>query len=95
MHKTELLLSSLGELIKSSRTLTMDQEALGKSTGMGRNTISAIENGLGANARHLFAVMEQLGLIDDLPTLVNEKLSATNNSLVRKSCKAPEMISRE
>tara|TARA_R110002060_G_scaffold76887_1_gene87760 strand:- start:1850 stop:2017 length:168 start_codon:yes stop_codon:yes gene_type:complete len=54
MHKTELLLSSLGELIITSRTLTMDQEALGKSTGMGRNTISAIENGLGANARHLF-----------------------------------------
>lgn len=73
----------------------MDQEALVKSTGVGRNTISAIGNGLGANARHLFAVMEQLGLIDDFQTLVNDKLSATNNSLVRKSSKASEMIFRE
>mgnify|MGYP003626320438 CR=1 FL=1 len=95
MHKTEYLLLTLGELIKSTRTLTMDQEELGLRTGVGRNTISAIENGRGANAKLLFAVMEQLDLIDDFQALVDEKLSATSNKLVRKSRKEVESLSND
>ena len=95
MHKTEHLLLSLGELIKGTRTLSMDQEELGLRTGVGRNTISAIENGRGANAKLLFAVMEQLDLIDDFQALVDEKLSATSSKLVRKSRKEVESLSND
>ncbi|MBN24625.1 MAG: transcriptional regulator [Alteromonadaceae bacterium] len=95
MHKTEQLLLSLGELIKGTRTLSMDQEELGLRTGIGRNTISAIENGRGANAKLLFSVMEQLELIDDFQALVDDKLSATSNKLVRKSRKEVESLSND
>ena len=95
MHKTEHLLLSLGELIKGTRTLSMDQEELGLRTGVGRNTISAIENGRSDNAKLLFAVMEQLDLIDDFQALVDEKLSATSNKLVRKSRKEVESLSND
>ncbi|GAC03421.1 hypothetical protein GAGA_0556 [Paraglaciecola agarilytica NO2] len=73
----------------------MDQEELGLRTGIGRNTISAIENGSGANAKLLFSVMEQLDLIDDFQALVDDKLSATSNKLVRKSRKEVESLSND
>lgn len=95
MHKTEHLLSSLGELIKCTRTLSMDQEELGLRTGVGRNTISAIENGRGANAKLLFSVMDRLDLIDDFQALVDDKLSGTSNKLVRKSRKEIEILSND
>ena len=51
MHKkTDYLLKSIGKLVKSVRSETMDQTELGKRVGVSRTTISSIERGIGVNS---------------------------------------------
>ena len=65
MQKTDVLLSAIGKLVVSLRSVTMDQTELGQRVGVGRNTISSIENGKAVNAETLFNVLEHLGVIED------------------------------
>lgn len=87
MHKTQDLLNSIGELVKNTRSTSMDQAELGTRVGVGRNTISSIENGKSVNAQSLFLVLEHLGIIDDLQTIIEQQLNNTTSKLSRKSRK--------
>ena len=58
MHKeSDLLLKSIGELVKRVRSGTMDQTELGKRVGVSRTTISSIERGIGVDSKALFNVI--------------------------------------
>ena len=87
MQKSQKLLKAMGQLVVSTRSATMDQTELGQRVGVGRNTISSIENGKPVNAETLFNVLEHLGVIEDLQFTVEQKLDAQNNWLSRKSRK--------
>ncbi|BBO27297.1 hypothetical protein AltI4_16850 [Alteromonas sp. I4] len=70
----------------------MDQTELGLRVGVGRNTISSIENGKPVNSETLFKVLEHFGLLDDLHALIEQQYITQNNSLARKSRKGiPEL----
>ena len=56
MQKTQYLLSSIGELVKNTRSTSIDQNELGTLAGLGRNTVSSIEKGKSVKAQSLFLV---------------------------------------
>lgn len=87
MHKYQHLLVSIGKLIKNTRSATMDQQELGLRVGVGRNTISSMENGKSVSAESLFLVLEHLDLIDDIQEVIDQQLSNTTIKLSRKSRK--------
>ncbi|WP_299074229.1 helix-turn-helix domain-containing protein [uncultured Paraglaciecola sp.] len=87
MHKTQILLKSIGELVKNTRSTIMDQAELGTRVGVGRNTISSIENGKSVNAQSLFLVLEHLDIIDDLQAAIEQQQNNTTSKLSRKSRK--------
>lgn len=96
MHKeSDALLISLGELIKQTRSLTMDQEELGKRVGLSRSTISAIERGKGVNAKALFEVLAFLGLTGELLSVIEKRLSLEGEQRFRKARKAHEELSND
>ncbi|MBC3766381.1 helix-turn-helix transcriptional regulator [Neptunicella marina] len=88
MHKHQHLLISIGKLIKNTRSATMDQQELGQRVGVGRNTISSMENGKSVSAESLFLVLEHLDLIDDIQEVIDQQLSNTTIKLSRKSRKS-------
>ncbi|WP_232373476.1 helix-turn-helix domain-containing protein [Alteromonas sp. RKMC-009] len=69
----------------------MDQQELAVRCGVGRNTISNIENGRNVSVSSLLMVLEQLELIDDFQVVIDEKLNENNAALVRKSRKYTEL----
>ncbi len=87
MHKYQHLLISIGKLIKNTRSATMDQQELGLRVGVGRNTISSMENGKSVSAESLFLILEHLNLIDDIQEVIDQQLSNTTIKLSRKSRK--------
>lgn len=95
MQKTQELLKAIGELVVASRSTTMDQKELGQRVGVGRNTISSIENGKAVNAETLFKVLEQLDVIDDLHFAVEQQLSEQTNPLKRKTRKDAQELDND
>ena len=95
MHKNIDLSKSIGKLIKHKRSLKMDQTELGLRVGLGRNTISAIENGKGVNSHSLFKVLEFLGLIDDFQILVDTQLKQTSNKALRKTRQSEQVLDND
>ncbi|GEA11936.1 helix-turn-helix transcriptional regulator [Alteromonas sp. KUL49] len=87
MQKTNALLESIGKLVVSMRATTMDQTELGQRVGVGRNTISSIENGKPVNAETIFNVLEHFGVIDDVQLVIEQKLEEQQSTLSRKSRK--------
>ncbi len=87
MQKTNALLKSIGKLVVSMRATTMDQTELGQRVGVGRNTISSIENGKPVNAETIFNVLEHFGVIDDVQLVIEQKLEEQQSTLSRKSRK--------
>ena len=87
MQKTDILLSAIGKLVVSLRSVTMDQTELGQRVGVGRNTISSIENGKAVNAETLFNVLEHLGVIEDFQEIIELRLAQQTTALSRKSRK--------
>ena len=88
-----MLLKSIGELVKSVRSETMDQTELGKRVGVSRTTISAIERGIGVNSKALFNVIAFLGLADLIQQAVNEQSESLEVNRSRKSRKTREALS--
>lgn len=84
MHKSQHLLNTVGELIKNTRSTTMDQKELAIRVGIGRNTVSSMENGKSVNAESLFLVLEHLNLIDAIQQVIDQQLNNTRK-LSRKS----------
>ena len=95
MHKTQILLKSIGQLIKNTRSTSMDQKELGTRVGIGRNTVSSIENGKSVNTGSLFLVLEHLDLIDDLQDAIDLQLNNTTSKLSRKSRKPLEELDND
>lgn len=96
MHKdTDLLLISIGKLVKSVRSETMDQTELGKRVGVSRTTISSIERGIGVNSKALFNVISFLDLADLIQKAVNERFELLEANRSRKSRKTREELSND
>jgi DNA-binding XRE family transcriptional regulator len=96
MHKdTDNLLKSLGELIKSVRSETMDQTELGKRVGVSRTTISSIERGIGVNSKALFNVLTFLDLTELIQVAVNERTEFIETHRSRKARKVREELSND
>lgn len=95
MQKTQRMLMSLGKLVSSIRSRSMGQSELALRTGVGRNTISSIENGRPVNAETLFKVLEQLDLIDDLQHLVDQMVQEQGSALSRKSRKVVQELDND
>jgi DNA-binding XRE family transcriptional regulator len=96
MHKsTGNLLKSLGELVKSVRSETMDQTELGKRVGVSRTTISSIERGIGVNSKALFNVLSFLDLTELLQVAINERAELVEANRSRKARKAKEELSSD
>jgi len=96
MHKsTDNLLKSLGELVKSVRSETMDQTELGKRVGLSRTTISSIERGIGVNSKALFNVLSFLDLTELLQIAVNERAELVEANRSRKARKVREELSSD
>jgi len=96
MHKsTDDLLKSLGELVKSVRSETMDQTELGKRVGLSRTTISSIERGIGVNSKALFNVLSFLDLTELLQVAVNERAELIEANRSRKARKVREELSSD
>jgi DNA-binding XRE family transcriptional regulator len=96
MHKsTDFLLKSIGELIKSVRSETMDQTELGKRVGVSRTTISSIERGIGVNSKALFNVISFLDLADLIQEAVDERFELLEANRSRKSRKTREELSND
>ncbi|ASP48557.1 helix-turn-helix domain-containing protein [Cognaticolwellia beringensis] len=96
MHKdTDFLLISIGKLVKSVRSETMDQTELGKRVGVSRTTISSIERGIGVNSKALFKVISFLDLADLIQEAVNERFELLETNRSRKSRKTREELSND
>ncbi|UAA38773.1 helix-turn-helix domain-containing protein [Paraneptunicella aestuarii] len=96
MHnKTDELLKSLGELVQQTRSLTMDQEELGKRVGLSRSTISAIERGKGVNSKALLDVLVFLGLSGELLAVIEKRQSLEGEQRFRKVRKTHEELSND
>lgn len=95
MQKTQRILISLGKLVSSIRSKSMDQTELALRTGAGRNTSSSIENGRPVNAETLFKVLEQLDLIDDFQQLVDQMAQEQGSALSRKSRKVVQELDND
>lgn len=95
MQKSISLLNSLGELIRAHRSAKMDQSELAIRAGVGRSTISALENGKSVSAESLFRVLERLELIDDIQEVVDDKLRLTTVKLQRKTRKLREELNND
>lgn len=85
MHSVDHFLSSVGVLVRTARSDSMDQEELAQRVGLGRSTISSIENGKGCKMESLCLVFEYLGLLDDFQVVVDEHLSAAPTKRQRKA----------
>ncbi len=96
MHnEADELLKSLGELVQQQRSLTMDQEELGKRVGLSRSTISAIERGKGVNSKALFDVLAFLGLSGELLSVIDKRQKIEGDQRFRKTRKAREELSND
>ncbi|MDN4504022.1 helix-turn-helix transcriptional regulator [Alteromonadaceae bacterium BrNp21-10] len=95
MQKTQHLLKSIGELTKKIRSTSMDQKELATRVGIGRNTVSSIENGKSVSAESLFLVLEHLDLIDDIQDIIDQQLANTTSKLSRKSRKQIEELDND
>jgi len=95
MQKSKQLLVSLGKLIKAKRSQTMDQQELGARVGLGRNTISSIENGKAVSSESLFAVLAHLGLLEDIQYGVDQSLKRFEGALQRKARKLPKELDND
>lgn len=96
MHKdTNDLLKSIGKLVKSLRSESMDQTELGKRVGVSRTTISSIERGIGVNSKALFNVLSFLGLSDLLQIAINERFELVEANRSRKARKVREELSND
>ncbi len=94
MHKeTSYLLKSIGKLVKSVRSETMDQTELGKRVGVSRTTISSIERGIGVNSKALFNVISFLDLDYLIQDAVNERFELVETNRSRKVRKTHEELS--
>ena len=91
MQKIDALSQSIGILVRSVRSASMDQQELAARSGVGRNTVSNIENGKSVSVQSLFLVLEQLELIDDFQLFMDEKNSQNELKLKRKSRKYKEL----
>jgi transcriptional regulator with XRE-family HTH domain len=91
MQKLDNLLHSIGKLVRGVRSLTMGQQELAVRSGVGRNTVSNIENGKSVSGLSLLLVLEQLELIDEFQVFVDEKISEHDTKLRRKSRKYQEL----
>jgi DNA-binding XRE family transcriptional regulator len=96
MHnKTDNLLKSIGKLVKSVRSETMDQTELGKRVGVSRTTISSIERGIGVNSKALFNVISFLDLTDLIQEAVNDRFELVETNRSRKARKTREELSND
>ena len=96
MHnKTGNLLKSIGKLVKSVRSETMDQTELGKRVGVSRTTISSIERGIGVNSKALFNVISFLDLADLIQEAVNDRFELVETNRSRKARKTREELSND
>lgn len=96
MHKkTDCLLKSIGKLVKSVRSETMDQTELGKRVGVSRTTISSIERGIGVNSKALFNVISFLDLDELIQEAVNERFELVEAKRSRKARKTREELSND
>lgn len=73
----------------------MDQKELATRVGIGRNTVSSIENGKSVSAGSLFLVLEHLDLIDDIQDIIDQQLANTTSKLSRKSRKQIEELDND
>jgi transcriptional regulator with XRE-family HTH domain len=73
----------------------MDQQELGLRVGLGRNTISSIENGKAVSSESLFAVLAHLDLLEDIQWSVDQTLKGYEGALQRKARKLPEELDND
>lgn len=95
MQESRVLLKAIGTLVVAKRSSSMDQTELGQRVGVGRNTISSIENGKGVNAETLFKVLEYLDITQDIQAVIDQKLQEQNNRLSRKSRKIEQELDND
>jgi DNA-binding XRE family transcriptional regulator len=96
MHnETDNLLKSIGKLVKSVRSETMDQTELGKRVGVSRTTISSIERGIGVNSKALFNVISFLDLAVLIQEAVNDRFELVETNRSRKARKTREELSND
>jgi len=88
MHNVNHFLSSVGALVRAVRSTSMDQDELAQRVGLGRSTISSIENGKGCKLDSLCLVLDYLGLLDDFQVVVDEHLSVNASIRQRKARRA-------
>jgi DNA-binding XRE family transcriptional regulator len=95
MQRSQDLLDSLGKLIQSKRSISMDQQELAARVGLGRNTISSMENGKAVSSESLFKVLDHLDLLSDIQAVVDNNLSGMSNTRNRKSRKQIEILNND
>lgn len=89
------LLLEIGLLVKKMRAKRMDQTELGKRVGVSRTTISAIERGMGVNAKALFDVLAFLDLTDVIRVAISQQLQIEDKGPLRKLRKVREELSSD
>ncbi|MBL4631192.1 MAG: helix-turn-helix domain-containing protein [Paraglaciecola sp.] len=77
------------------RAKRMDQTELGKRVGVSRTTISAIERGMGVNAKALFDVLAFLDLTDVIRVAISQQLQIEDKGPLRKLRKVREELSSD
>ncbi len=92
MDKVEHTKVLLGQLIKQTRVMSMDQHELALRTGASKNTISRLELGKGVNVDTLFSVMDHLDLLDPLLDTVEQHYELVKNNPQRSSSKVEKEL---
>lgn len=95
MQNSHYFAEVLGKLVKHTRATTMDQTELATRVGVGRNTISAIENGKPVNSQALFDVLDHLGLLEPMINMAENQLATLSGRHLRKQRKPQQELSND
>ena len=87
MDRVEHTKILLGQLIKQTRALSMDQHELALRTGASKNTISRLELGKGVNVDTLLMVLEHLDLLDPILETIEQQYELVKNNPQRSTSK--------
>ena len=95
MLVAEEFLSTLGQLIKHQRSLSMDQSEFAKRLGCGVNTVYRMEKGKPINSLTLLSALELLGLLEHFTTILDDQYARVANGPQRKRRKLDEDFSND
>ncbi len=85
MGKVEYTKKLLGNLVKKTRASSMDQEELALRAGTSKNTVSRLERGKGINSDTLFAILNQLEILDSVIEAIEKEYELVSDNPQRKS----------